>query len=436
MALDDRRARRLMVAAALLGLVLRLAFSFGYWVGKPLTHDELEYLDLSRSIAAGRGFVYSGSRDTGTAQQFGRAPGYPLFLAVIGAGRSTGDTVPAAVKVGQAIVGAIVIGLIGLLAARCAGPGAGVAAAVMAAIYPPLVWITAYILSETLYAALALATTLALQFAVDRSDRRSERSAAPIAIIAGLLAGAAILVRPAMAFFVPLALLWLAVRRRGVLAVALLLASAAVVAPWTIRNARVYGRLVPVASEGGVTFWTGNHPLAKGEGDLAANPDIKRADLEFRRAHPGLTAEQLEPLYYRDALQYIAAHPVWWAGLLARKAVYTVIPIGPSYTLHSVKYRVASIASYLLLLPFAAAGAVRLWRSARRPAVLFLLAASAALVSLLFLPQERFRIPVIDPVLIVCAGALAGGRHLREHDFDSSNHGRSGAGRFRRRPDV
>ena len=54
-----------------------------------------------------------------------------------------------------------------------------------------------------------------------------------------------------------------------------------------LRNVRVYGRFVLVASEGGVTFWTGNHPLARGEGDLAANPDIKAAELTFRAAHPG-----------------------------------------------------------------------------------------------------------------------------------------------------
>lgn len=400
-----------MVAAAILGLVLRLAFSFVYWVGKPLTHDEREYLELARGIAAGRGFVYSASHDTGTAQRFGRAPGYPLFLAAVGAGRPAGDGVPAAVKVSQAAAGAVVVWLIGLLATRSAGGRAGVVAAFLAAVYPPLVWIAAYILSETLYAALALGAVLLLQVAADRSaEQPRSRGAIGTAIAAGVTTGAAILVRPAMLFFLPLAIVWLATRRRRVMALAVLLAAAAIVTPWTIRNARVYGRLVLVASEGGVTFWTGNHPLAIGEGDLAANPDIKRADLEFRRAHPGLTAEQLEPLYYRDALQQIVAHPFWWAGLLVRKAVYTVIPAGPSYALHSTKYRVASVVSYLMLLPFAAAGAVRLWRSPRRPAALFLLAVSAVFVSLIFFPQERFRIPVIDPVLIVCAGALAGRR--------------------------
>ena len=38
-----------------------------------------------------------------------------------------------------------------------------------------------------------------------------------------------------------------------------------VVGPWTVRNYVHHGRLVFVASEGGVTFWTGNHPLAVGD---------------------------------------------------------------------------------------------------------------------------------------------------------------------------
>jgi 4-amino-4-deoxy-L-arabinose transferase-like glycosyltransferase len=412
MAFDARRRRRLILTAAVAGVVLRLAFSFMYWVGKPLTHDEREYLDLARSLAAGNGFVYSESSDTGTAQQFGRAPGYPIFLAAVGAGTANARDVPAAVKISQAIVGGVVVGLIGLLALRAAGPRSGVAAAAGAAVYPPLIWISAYVLSETLYAALALATVLLLQIAVDRSDGATTRTAGTgMAAISGLLAGTAVLVRPAMIFFLPLAFSWLALRRRIVLALALVATAALVVAPWTARNMRVHGRLIVVASEGGVTFWTGNHPLACGEGDMAANPEIKRAEVEFRRAHPGLTAEELEPLYYRDAVHHIAARPAWWLGLVARKAFYTVVPIGPSYTLHSTKYRLASVASYLLLLPLGAAGAVRLARGPHPPAALFVLAASAVFVCLVFFPQERFRIPVMDPALIVCAAALADGRY-------------------------
>ena len=406
MILSDRTARRWICAAAIVGLVLRAAFGLLYWVDKPLTHDEREYLALARSLTEGRGFQYDLSEPVGTGQRFGRAPAYPVFLAAIGAGRDRHEHAPASVKLAQAAVGAFTVWLIGLIALRASGPRSGIAAAGIAAVYPPLVWIPAYVFSETLYSAVALLTVVVLQTAA--TSARDTR----LAWRAGALAGAAILIRPAMLFFVPFAALWLA-RRRAALALAFAVGAVAVVTPWTIRNAKAYGRFVLVASEGGVTFWTGNHPLARGEGDLAANPELKRAELEFRRAHPGLTSEELEPLYYRDAFRSIAAAPGRWLLLMARKAFYTVVPIGPSYTLHSTKYRIASVTSYLALLPFALLGMWRLRRSDRRPTALWLLGLSAVVAGLIFFPQERFRIPVIDPVLIVCAAASIPSRLVR-----------------------
>ena len=422
------RMGRLIVAAAIAGLVLRLAFAFLYWQDKPLTHDEREYLALAESMSRGRGFTYAAEHETGTAQQFGRAPAYPLFLAAIGADAGGRDATPGRVKIAQSIVGALGVWLIGQIARRAAGPAAGVAAAAMAAVYPPLVWICAYVLSEALYSTVALATVLVLDLAIDRAARTADSSHAKgvsdglardrawfrrggvLAILGGLGTGVAILVRPAMLLFLPLAAAWLLVHRRIALAAALGIGALLVVAPWTARNLRVYDRFVLVASEGGVTFWTGNHPLATGEGDLAANPRIKAADLAFRARHPGLSAEALEPLYYREALDYIRHHPGWWLGLLLKKAFYTVVPLGRSYALHSTRYRVWSIASYLLLLPFAILG-LRAWiRHRRPPEALFVLAASAILVGLIFFPQERFRIPVLDPTLIVCAAVWVGAR--------------------------
>jgi hypothetical protein len=412
--MQSARSQRLIVAAAVAGLLLRLAFAFLYWHDKPLTHDEREYLALAASVSSGRGFAYAAEAGTRTTPRFGRAPGYPLFLAAIGAGAGEYTASPARVKIAQAFVGALAVWIVGLLGARAAGPAAGAAAAALAAVYPPLVWICAYALSEALYCTVALAAVFLLNRAIDACSRVNLPSRAgpgvSLAAAAGCATGAAILVRPAMLFFVPLALLWLLSSRRFVLAAALAAGTVIVVAPWTIRNLRVYDRFVLVASEGGVTFWTGNHPLARGEGDLAANPALKAAEIAFRTAHPGATAEELEPLYYRDAFRYIAAHPGRWLLLLVRKGVYTIVPAGPSYTLHSTLYRTASIVSYLLVLPFAVAGIRAWWCGPRKPEALFLLAASAVLVCLLFFPQERFRIPVIDPTLIVCAGIWGGAR--------------------------
>ena len=416
------RTRRRLLAAAAVALVLRGAFGLFYWVGKPLTHDEREYLGIARSLSEGRGFVHDESVDVGTGQRFGRAPGYPLFLAVIGAGRvpaepapgsgaaARGDAgsvappeggVPARVKIAQAVVGALTVYLIGVIAWRAAGPRAGVAAAWLAAWYPPLVWIHAYALSESLFAACALLTAHVVQraYEADPARRPSDR----LALAAGVLAGLSTLVRPAMVFFLPLVLVWFARHGRTRAAVLVLAASLATLGPWTVRNARVYDRFILVASEGGVTFWTGNHPLARGEGDLAANPALKAAELEFRRAHAELTPEQLEPLYYRDALRYIASDPLGWVALLVQKGFYTVIPAGPSYTLHSTRYRAASVIPYVLLLPWGVMGVWRVWRSPGRPTAVLLLGLSAVLTGLVFFPQERFRIPVIDPVLVIGA---------------------------------
>jgi 4-amino-4-deoxy-L-arabinose transferase-like glycosyltransferase len=402
----DRPAWRPIAAAVLAGLVLRLAFGLGYWVGKPMTHDEHEYLALAGSLAAGRGFTYGPEHESGTAQQFGRAPIYPLFLAAIGATQPDDGNAPARVKIVQSVLGTALVLVIGALAARAAGRRAGTVAAWIAACYPPLVWFPAYVLSETLYSLLALTGALLLQIAVTRSRRaHSPREGGPLALFAGALVGVAVLTRPAMLVFVPMALLWLVRAQRHVLAVAFLAAAVAVIAPWTARNYRAYGRFVLVASEGGVTFWTGNHPLARGEGDLAANPEIKRAELDFRRAHEGVSAEALEPLYYQDALRHIQANPAWWLGLLAKKAFYTVVPTGPSYAVHSARYRIASIASYLLLLPFALYGFGVLRRAAEPPVALGLLVLSSVLVCLIFFPQERFRVPVLDPALIVATAA-------------------------------
>jgi hypothetical protein len=185
----------------------------------------------------------------------------------------------------------------------------------------------------------------------------------------------------------------------------LALGVALIVGPWTIRNYVHHGRLMIVASDGGVTFWTGNHPLATGDGDMAANVAIKQDNIRLRAEHPALTEEAMEPIYYREAFAWMAAHPLAWLGLEARKAFYLVVPIGPSYTLHSSRYFVASVASYGVVLVLAIVGAMTLGRQLGRTPGVWMLAASAVLTCLVFFSQERFRIPIIDPALVVLGGA-------------------------------
>lgn len=409
MAVDD--TRRWIAIAALVGLTLRLAFGLFYWTNQPLTRDEREYLSLARSLTAGRGYVYDHEILSGPVEPFGRAPGYPAFLALVGGGRSVVSVVPTSVKVAQSVVGAIGVILIAALAWRLAGPRAAVAGAAIAAVYPPLVWVSAYAYSEAVFWPFGLLVVWSIDRLTPHHPALRTR-----AFAAGMLSGAGVLLRAALTTFLPLALLWLALRRGLRPAVLYVVGVALVVLPWAVRNYEHHGRLVIVASDGGVTFWTGNNPLATGEGDMAANPTLKEANAMLRAQHPNLNEEQMEPIYYREALAWIRANPATWLSLEAKKLFYLVVPIGPSYTLHSTRYLVASVVSYGALLSLAVFGFGRLGVARVHTPGLWLLFASAVAVALVFFPQERFRIPVIDPTLIVCAAALWSDRRTGRRD--------------------
>jgi hypothetical protein len=375
-----------------------------YWTGQPLTRDEHEYLSLARSLAHGDGFRFDDQLLAGPIEPFGRAPGYPLFLALVGGGTSVTTQAPVAVQVAQSVLAAAGIVLAALVAGRVAGLRGARAAAALTAIYPPLVWSSAYVFSEALFWPIGLLTIWAI-------DRIGPRRLLTAAIGCGVLIGVGILIRPALVLIVPAAVGWFAFRRAWRPVAGLLVGVALLVGPWTVRNYSHYGRFVLVATEGGVTFWTGNNPLARGEGDMAANPEIKRASQELRARHPGLDEAAMEPVYYREALRWMRDHPRDWLALEMRKVFYTIVPVGPSYWLHSNRYIAASLLSYGTILTLAVVGLVRGHARWQMTPGTWLMAASACAVCLIFFPQERFRLPVLDPVLILIASGTWATRH-------------------------
>ena len=84
MSADAARLTRLTTLAVAVAFVARLAFAFGYWIDKPLNNDEIEYLQLGRSVAAGQGFTYAPfPGEHLDAAGYGRAPLYPLLVSVV-----------------------------------------------------------------------------------------------------------------------------------------------------------------------------------------------------------------------------------------------------------------------------------------------------------------------------------------------------------------
>ena len=168
----------------------------------------------------------------------------------------------------------------------------------------------AYVLSESLYVPLAFGNVCCSACWARASDstpasafRTWSAELATADFSPGVLGGLAALTRPVHVFYLIAVGAWLLLKRQLRWAMLIVIGALIVIAPWTARNYHEYGRLVLIASEGGITFWTGNHPLSPGEGDMAANPAIKRDNQRLRAEHPGLSAEELEPIYYREALR-------------------------------------------------------------------------------------------------------------------------------------
>ena len=217
-------------------------------------------------------------------------------------------------------------------------------------------------------------------------------------VAAGLLAGLAILVRPAMLFFLPLAALWLLRRRQCVAgAGASVLRRRSIVAPWTVRNARTYGRFVlsrrKAASRSGpaITRWR----AAK-----ATWPRTRRSSCRAcvpgsaSRPHRGRTRAALLP---RAVAATSSSNPAGGSaageeGVLHGRAGGPVVYA----TLHAVSLSRRCVVSAPAAVR--ARRALAGWRggapagdAAAAPGV------SAVVACLMFFPQERFRIPVIDP---------------------------------------
>ncbi|HEX2578607.1 MAG TPA: glycosyltransferase family 39 protein, partial [Aquihabitans sp.] len=213
----------------------------------PAVSDAAAYRLLGQGLADGEGYVrpfdrVRDGREVATAEY---PPGYPALLAaadVVGISSEDGQ------RAVLCVLGSLTVGLVGLVARRLGGDGAGYLAAAVAALHPALWSTDTSPLAEPLAAFLGMTAVLAALAVRDRPDAWRW-------VVLGLLAGLGGLVRAELLLVGPLLLLPLAWRRArddrrlGLVGAALgLAAMAAVLAPWTIRNAVAFGRFVPVSN--------------------------------------------------------------------------------------------------------------------------------------------------------------------------------------------
>jgi tetratricopeptide (TPR) repeat protein len=299
-------------------LALILALALGWrmllW-SQPLhlpTNDEVEYVRVARDLAAGRGWVFYES------WRWLRAPLYPLFLAG-SLWLAGGDLHLAALPN---------VGLARELAPAAARWPALAAAGAAAALQTNATFASLY-MSETLFTLLFGAALLAMA--------AWRRRPAPWRIaLAGALLGLACLTRSAALIFLPIAglwALWLAVGRLGrrpatlLPPLALALAAAVVIAPWTLHNCRAYGRCILIETGGSYNLWAFYEPRESLEQINAALEAIPNpADRSDEASRRGLARLREDPSIVARKI------PAEWARLWAVKPIEDRFLLASNYS--------------------------------------------------------------------------------------------------------
>jgi 4-amino-4-deoxy-L-arabinose transferase-like glycosyltransferase len=433
------RTRLLLLAGVIVLLALALRVVYVQTTSFHAIDDASTYTRLGAMVAR-HGDYHTGSGfDSGAGGSHGPTayfpPAYPYFIGLIDLidGHYKGAPAWHGERLGSAALGAISVALLGLVALELFGAGTALVAMALAAVYPVFIELSGTIVAENLLVVFMLASVW--------TALRARRSRRPLQWIAatGVLAGLSALTHENSGVFVlPLVVAaagaagrsW---RRRLLGALTLLVATAAMIAPWTIRNAVELHHFIPVADETGITLrGTYNEASASYRPlpykwrfywSIPQDAGLKRRAFHEREI---TLSGQLES----RALDYIGRHPtaplvVAWSNLRR------MFELHGSYAWHASAgaiglqvsdARIGVVAFWLLCLLAIAGACTQLVR--RAPWWLWSLPILYAL-TIVFVNVEtpRFREP-IDPFFILlaaCAVTTAAGYARSRMRFRASS---------------
>lgn len=385
-------------------LLLRLVY--GAFAAPPPISDEQHYDAFAINLAAGRGYT------SGGAAVAYWPVGYSTFVAAcyLLFGHHYFPVI-----ILQSILGAATAALISLLARDFAGDGAARASGLIVAFWPNHVAYAARLFPATVLTFAVAAAALIIV------KSRGYRGAAAAGLLIGATALAApvALVLPAASFACDL------VRRAGfkrAVARAALVAAVAVfaIAPWTLRNWRVFNAFVPISTNTGVNLWIGNNPNATG----AFNYPTSRTNPLYM-TEGELARDRLGRAF---AWYFVRNERAQFLMLAVPKFVYTYGDDISAFQLEGIGRGVEPAASarrpaarfaqsyYALLWAGFVLGVVKFRsRIFLKPpdgkvplAALLVWPLSLTLVYLVFFGAGRFHLPMIPFMAIMAAGAAVG----------------------------
>lgn len=290
------------------------------------------------------------------------------------------------------VVGAAGCGPTFVLGCELFGLQIGLVAGLTAALYPFFVFLSAFPLTENLGIVLYVWLTILLLKVRERHRLRD-------ALAAGIVLGVAALNKPTVLGAAPLFLGWILLTSEGgvkqavPLALLLLAATLATLAPWTVRNYLRLGAVFPVTTQTGAALYMANGFHAEYPISLLENG----ATGWYDRPGSGLPVDGLSPFeadrkHARTALRFIRDHP----GKFVEQAFRRVRIFWRVYP------HPADELSWGIVEVLSAIGVFMTRRAWRRLIPVYLLILQTATIPILFPSVPRYRAP-IEPFLIILA---------------------------------
>lgn len=353
--------------------------------------DEREYNQLAQSILSGNG--YRNSEGEPTAY---RPPGWPFLLSVI----YRLSPYPLAAKLFNAFACACTAGLLSVLVARII-PEGRIFSPLLVLLYPAGMYTASTLYPQTFATLLFVAILILL---INRQLTSLLTSAA------GMLFGLLVLTVPSFLLITPLLLIGiLAADRRNLSffisrSALFLLCMAMVIAPWSIRNARLFGGIVPVSTNSGINLLLGNSE------NTGPNSGV-RVDLSrYEQEVTGMDEFAKNERFSQQAISWMRANPRAAARLYFLKVINYFnfrAELATKGEQSPVKDAVMFLSYYpLLFIAIIRLLACRRYRLSRAEALLYVLYFGNALTSAIYFTRIRFRIP-FDALLIgIAAGSL------------------------------
>ncbi|HXG92127.1 MAG TPA: glycosyltransferase family 39 protein, partial [Blastocatellia bacterium] len=324
-----RRARLIAICACvfLLALGVRLLHWQDEYLSANITLGSLthRYEKQAAQMLDGEGILFP--RDfqmRENVQQLIHPPGYPIFIAAIYATLGRSDNL---LTIAQIIADTASAVIASLITAELFPLAVAALAGLLIAFSPHLAHYSLFLLPDSLVA-------LPILIAVYLIIRASKRPRLITIIAAGVMIGLSCWLRSnglLLALFVAAAIFLLFERgKRLRYSFAMIAATIITISPITIRNAVVYHHFIPLSLGAGITMIEGiaDYDREKRFGMPASDLESKLKDIEWHnRPDYGQGLWKPDGIYrdqyrFRRGLEVIRSHPVWFAGVMLRRAAF------------------------------------------------------------------------------------------------------------------